>query len=303
MAHSQLGKSIEEVVREYAAAKKAIEEDSRFAHVDGKFVPSGEGGEMDVMMDRYWRAWEKLRSHGIKVDSVVHAMDKQNGVDNFSSVELMKTETTWPKGRWALEVACIADAASSGYDIHPTVLVARKKYFRPFTIEENMRARLLNWELGRILNDSCASITYGPKGRFKITLVSLALLRLPLDFDNDFTLVNYDSLQADDVIVKEFDRDNGIYDRGLKRTEALNQEVWQFVARDTLAPYVARQWQGQLESYTAMVVYLCPNPQVGETRPLCVSNLNYSNLGAGSSLSSYGIFARIRPDSSQASRK
>ena len=34
MAHSQLGKSIEEVVREYAAAKKAIEEDSRFAHVD-----------------------------------------------------------------------------------------------------------------------------------------------------------------------------------------------------------------------------------------------------------------------------
>ncbi len=260
---------------------------------------------MDVMMDRYWRAWEKLRSHGIKVDSVVHAMDKQTGVDNFSSVELMKTETTWPKGRWALEVACIADAASSGYDIHPTVLVARKKYFRPFTIEENMRARLLNWELGRILNDSCASITYGPEGRFKIALISEALLRLPVDFDNDFTLVNYDSLQADDVIVKEFDRDNGIYDRGLNRTEALNHEVWQFVARDTLAPYVARQWQGQLESYTAMVVYLCPNPQVGETRAFCVYNHNNSYLIASDYLNNFSVFARVLPtsDSSQAVRK
>ncbi len=212
------------------------------------------------------------------------------------TVQLMPQTKTWAQGYHALQDVCKADEQAGRTVQHPTHVLDGKTIYRPLTVEENMLARIGNWDLGQKWNDSCSAITYGPNGRIKISLISDALLRLPRDFNKLSLNIGYDSLVADGVNVREFNRADGIYDTPLTKSQAKAHPVWQFAAGNALDQYVERQWQGKNSDYAAMGTCLFSNPQVGETRALCVGNHNSSNFGC-KNYDPYvnGSFARVVP--------
>ncbi len=211
-----------------------------------------------------------------------------------ASVEFrLLSASTWTNGRDALQKACGRSIQQGRMSYHPMYVLDGQIINRPLTIKEDLRARLRDWNLGERCNDSCASITYGPNGLFKIVLISDTLLRLPVGSNQHYARIPYDSLIEDGVNVKEFNRARVISGRGLSRAEALNEEVWQFVAAEALIPYVAREWQDRDDDDSAMGIDLCSEPQVGETRALLVNCLYNSNLNASNSLYSWSAFARV----------
>ncbi len=209
------------------------------------------------------------------------------------TVQLMPQTKTWAQGYHALQDVCKADEQAGRTVQHPTHVLDGKTIYRPLTVEENMLARIGNWDLGQKWNDSCSAITYGPNGLFKISLVSDALLRLPQEFNQTSTRMEYDSLIADDVNVREFNRADGIYDTPLTKSQAKAHPVWQFAGGNALDPYVDRQWEGQNSNYTAMNTHLVSNPQVGEMRALFVNDQYDSSLGGNYDLYDCGSFARV----------
>ncbi len=214
------------------------------------------------------------------------------------SVELMPQTRTWAQGYHSLQAACYQDQQAGLSVLHPTHVLDGEAIYRPLTVEEIMLARLNNWDLGTRWDDSCSSITYGPNGLFKISLISDALLHIHERARPSLIIVEYDSLVADGINVQEFNGADGLYNTLLTKAQAKAHPVWQFAGRNTLDQYVERQWEGQSSNYTAMNTHLVPNLPVGETRALFVKSHGDSNLIGGWN-DSGGSFTRVMSSRAQ----
>lgn len=223
---------------------------------------------------------------------------------NNSRIVLMKQTSTWASGYHALRDACETEAREGSTIVHPSFILGDKTIYRPLTLGEDLRARIIDARAHNNVaadspswsrwNDSCTAIVYGSNGRFKVQKISPDLLRLRRDFNEPFVRVDYDGIRGTDVC--EFDRKDAKYNEALTQDEVLRHPFWLFVANNdtTLCDYTQLQWSGKTHNYKGMGIWLRDQSQRGELRALFVDDHNYVSGAYGDiSLNNGGGFLQV----------
>lgn len=183
--------------------------------------------------------------------------------------------------------------------------------YRPFTFEENCRARLKQPDLFYVFLDSCTVIAYKKNSSmFKIIQISDDIIRLPKGDKQKFLPCDYDAIKVEDGVV-ELNSQNALYNERLTEAQALTHEGWAKLIpnKNTRENYIKQTYKLIREQYPiennhwrynnaseliAMAFYILRNLKQDQMRALFVNSLSNNSLANGSyNLISNGRLARV----------
>ena len=275
MAQSQLGSAIEQAVREYACAKKAVQEYSGITEqvmVDGRqaLVNAGQDEKAHGLIVELRSRHAMLHSAGIVVDDLITCVrgGQKKLFPAFYDINLDSTlrAANWFLGYLALKSTCSLDLTSE----QPTFFNAGYFTPRPLTLEENMQAILADSQRnGSYLLESplycgfssCSSIIFGPEKKFKVEKISHSLLE---GTSAEPKHVLYRNIECDGENAMEFTRDES-YNVDLTAIQLLEHPFWRFMVSDkTLRHYIAFVEAASVSPFRGLGVWLPDHVNIGE---------------------------------------
>ena len=225
-------------------------------------------------------------------------------VASGSEYGLMGRTNTYASGVYALREACV-NAPDCG---HPKfVKKDGSNIYRPLTFEENIRARLDNYntlqnpdgsarsdeERLRLFNvwlDSCTGIAY-KKGTtlFKIITESEDLINIPKGFNDSYIAADYSKLQG-----VELDSSHEIYNQLLTRKQVMEHPAWNAAVGDK---HLIKDYAGlifKLRNGDNMGFWNRQNTPEDELRTLYVNYIGSNSIAGGyDDLYNDGRFVRV----------
>ncbi|MFH0798481.1 MAG: hypothetical protein V1906_03660 [Candidatus Woesearchaeota archaeon] len=283
MKHEILGQRRERKYRFVKDIGKLIEEDTRRLEREGKLPKYEEAGHETVTLE-----------------------EARPFVASGSGYDLMNIANTYALGVHALRKACKGNPNCAHPAFVKKHLILRSIIHRPLTFEENIRARLDDYntlhnpdgsdrgekERLRLFNtslDSCTGVAY-KKGTplFKIITESEDLIHIGKGFNDIYLPVDYSKLRG-----VELDRSQGKYNQLLTLKDAINHPAWNEAVTDKplLNEYANLIFRLKIENN--MGFWVRQNASQDELRALYVDNLNNNSSADGYySLDNGGRFVR-----------
>jgi len=241
----------------------------------------------------------RLRPEAKPAEDDKPAEEAKPFVGSGSEYDLMDMANTYALGVHALRKAC--DCA------HPTYVKDGSSIYRPLTFEENIRARLDDYntlqnpdgsarsdeERLRLFNvwlDSCTGIAY-KKGTtlFKIITESEDLINIPKGFNDSYIAADYSKLQG-----VELDSSHEIYNQLLTRKQVMEHPAWNAAVGDK---HLIKDYAGlifRLRNGDNMGFWVRQNTSEDELRALYVYNIGSISVAYGYNfLDGSGRFGRV----------
>jgi len=236
-----------------------------------------------------------------------------NDFNDFNNLKyvLMPRAETYALGVEKLKNACLADQLNA----QPLFTQNdNSKIIRPLTFEENIRARVNDFEtlldengndrsleqrkrLFNTLLDSCTGIAYKAKTtKFKLITECSELVNIANNFNEEYLPISYNAVNG-----IELDSSKGIYNKLLTPQQVLEHKAWNAIVQDS----------SLLKTYTDIVFQLKPgdkrmgfrvrqNTKKDELRALYVYVIDYISNADGDYSLDYAYFLRVTQKAPQA---
>ena len=245
----------------------------------------------------------RLRPKAKYIEDDKPAEEAKPLVASGSGYALMDRTKTYALGVYALREACVNDSDCG----HPKfVKKGDSSIYRPLTFEENIRARLDDYntlqnpdgstksdaERLRLFNtwlDSCTGIAYKKRTTlFKIITESEDLINIPKGFNDYYIAVDYSKLQG-----VELDSSHGTYNKSLGKQQVLNHPGWNATVADSS---LLKNYAGlifKLRNGKNLGFWIRQNTSEDELRALFSNIGNSSGAGGYDGLGNVGRFVRV----------
>ena len=224
-------------------------------------------------------------------------------LNNLKYVKMPRTDT-YGEGVEALINSCLADPSNAQFMFTQD---DGSKIIRPLTFEENIRARVDDYEtlfdennnerdlqertrLFKTWLDSCTGIAYKAKTtKFKIITECSELINIASNFNEYYLPINYDSING-----IELDSSQGVYNKLLTPEQILEHPAWNTVVKDKSLLKTYRDIVFKLNpGYERMGFWVKQNTAKDELRALFVNLDDNSSAYGDSNLDDNAYFLRV----------